>query len=62
MHSASMHKAFLQSQDPLAGPKLSPFKALQLSADNVFIKAFLAAREHLASRGPIGALHFAVEA
>ena len=55
-------KALLQSQDPLAVLKLSPFKALQLFADDVFIKAFLAAGKHLASRGPVGALRFAAEA
>ena len=55
-------KALLQSQDPLAVLKLSPFKALQLFADDVFIKAFLAAGKHLASRGPVDALRFAAEA
>jgi hypothetical protein len=38
-----------------------PFKALSF-LPNVFIKAFLAGREHLASRGPVGALRFAAEA
>ena len=42
--------------------KLSPFKALQLFADDVFIKAFLATGKHLASRGPVDAWSFAAEA
>ena len=61
-HLTTEDKALLQSQDPLAVLKLSPFKALQLFADDVFIKAFLAARKHLASRGPVAALRFAAEA
>ena len=61
-HLTTEDKALLQSQDPLAVLKLSPFKALQLFADDIFIKAFLAARKHLASRGPVAALRFAAEA
>ena len=61
-HLTDGDRSLLESKDPLAVLKLSPFDALRLYENRTFKEALLKARDRLTNEGPISALTFAASA